>query len=67
MKKVLFLLPFLLLAGCGTTEPKVLTAEESSVECANTIYNAITRTDKGKNVNKSDLTFKVITKDCDEA
>lgn len=67
MKKLLFLIPFLLLAGCGTTETKVLTAEESSVECANIIYNAITKTDKGKNVKKSDLTFKVITKDCDEA
>ena len=67
MKKLLFLLPLLLLAGCWEQQtPEILTPDEASVKCANTIYEAITKTPEGKNVQKSDLVFKVQTKDCDE-
>lgn len=65
MKKLLFLIPCLLLAGCGS---KVLTIEEKQQQavttCVNTVYEAITKTEKGKNLQKSDLVFKVASKSC---
>lgn len=65
MKKLLFLLPFLLLAGCGD---KTLTPEELQAQavttCTNTIYEAITKTAEGKDLQKTDLTFKVENKSC---